>query len=394
MTTQETLGIFDQYVIPNYGRSPIVFVKGEGSRLYDADGKAYLDLFPGWGVNILGHCHPKVVAAIREQAGRLLHVANNFYTEPQGELAELISERSFGGQSFFCNSGAEAVEAAIKLARISTPKGKYKIITMENSFHGRTLTAITATAQPKYHKGFEPLPRGFAYVPFNDLGAVESAIDDETCAVMFEVVQGEGGINIADRQYVGAIRELCNRHGMLLIFDEVQTGVGRTGEWFGHRWICVEPDIITMAKGLGGGVAIGGIEAKKEVAKALVPGTHASTFGGNPLAAAAGCATFRASEEEGLLENVKKQSRFMEQRLNELKDRFPFIREVRVAGMMIGIDLDRSGADIVGRALEKGLNINCTHDTVLRMLPALNVTRAELEEGISILVAALEEEEE
>jgi len=394
MTTQETLGIFDQYVIPNYGRSPIVFVKGEGSRLYDADGKAYLDLFPGWGVNILGHCHPKVVAAIREQAGRLLHVANNFYTEPQGELAELISERSFGGQSFFCNSGAEAVEAAIKLARISTPKGKYKIITMENSFHGRTLTAITATAQPKYHKGFEPLPRGFAYVPFNDLGAVESAIDDETCAVMFEVVQGEGGINIADRQYVGAIRELCNRHGMLLIFDEVQTGVGRTGEWFGHRWIGVEPDIITMAKGLGGGVAIGGIEAKKEVAKALVPGTHASTFGGNPLAAAAGCATFRAIEEEGLLENVKKQSRFMEQRLNELKDRFPFIREVRVAGMMIGIDLDRSGADIVGRALEKGLNINCTHDTVLRMLPALNVTRAELEEGISILVAALEEEEE
>jgi len=392
MTTQETLGIFDRCVIPNYGRSPVVFVRGEGSRLYDADGKAYLDLFPGWGVNILGHCHPKVVAAIREQAGKLLHVANNFYTEPQGELAELISDRSFGGQSFFCNSGAEAVEAAIKLARISTPEGRYKIVTMENSFHGRTLTAITATAQPKYHKGFEPLPRGFTYVPFNDLAAVEGGIDDETCAVMFEVVQGEGGVNIADRECVEAIRELCNRHGMLLIFDEVQTGVGRTGEWFGHRWIGVEPDIITMAKGLGGGVAIGGIEAKKEVAKALVPGTHASTFGGNPLAAAAGCATFRAIEEEGLLENVRKQSAFIEQRLTEFKDQFPFIREVRVVGMMIGVDLDRSGADIVSRALEKGLNINCTHKTVLRMLPALNVTRAELEEGISILVEALEGE--
>ena len=393
MTTQETLGVFDRYVIPNYGRSPVVFVKGEGSRLYDADGKAYLDLFPGWGVNILGHCHPKVVAAIREQAGRLLHVANNFYTEPQGELAKLIGERSFGGQSFFCNSGAEAVETAIKLARISTPEGKYKIVTMENSFHGRTLTAITATAQPKYHKGFEPLPRGFVYVPFNDLSAVEGALDNETCAVMFEVVQGEGGINIADREYVRAIRDLCDRNGALLILDEVQTGVGRTGEWFGHTWIGVEPDIITMAKGLGGGVAIGAIEAKREVAKALVPGSHASTFGGNPLAAAAGCATFRTIEEEGLLENVKVQSAFVEQRLIELAERFPFIREVRVVGMMMGMDLDRNGSGVVKRALEKGLIINCTHDTVLRMLPALNVTRDELEEGIAILVDALEEEE-
>lgn len=392
MTTQETLGVFDQYVIPNYGRAPIVFVKGEGSRLYDADGKAYVDLFPGWGVNILGHCHAKVVAAIREQAGKLLHVPNNFYNEPQGELAKLIGERSFGGQSFFCNSGAEAVEAAIKLARIWSPEKKHKIVTMENSFHGRTLTAITATAQPKYHKGFEPLPPGFAYVPFNDLAAVEGAIDDETCAVMFEVIQGEGGINIADGEYVRAIRDLCDRKGLLLIFDEVQTGVGRTGEWFGHSWIGVEPDIITMAKGLGGGVAIGAIEAKEEVAKALVPGKHASTFGGNPLAAAAGCATFRTIEEDGLLENVKTQSAFVERRFVELAERFPFVREIRVVGMMIGMDLDRGGAGIVSRALEKGLIINCTHDTVLRMLPALNVTRTELEEGISILVEALEEE--
>ena len=392
MATQETIALFDRYVIPNYGRLPVVFVRGEGSRLVDADGKAYLDLFPGWGVNILGHCHPRVVAAVREQAGKLLHVANNFYNEPQGELAKLVSERSFGGQCFFCNSGAEAVEAAIKLARKHGAPDRYKFITMEDSFHGRTMAAMTATAQPKYHEGFKPLVGGFGYVPFNDLAAVESAMDEHTCAVMLEVVQGEGGINIARREYVEGLRALCDRMGALLIFDEVQTCVGRTGEWFGHRYVGVEPDIITMAKGLGGGVAIGGIEARAEIAKALTPGSHASTYGGNPLVAAAGCATFRAIEEDGLLDNVRSQSAWIKEAFEKLAARLPFIKEVRVAGMMIGVELDRDGAHIPKRALEKGLLINCTHSSVLRLLPALNVTRAELEEGLSILTDILEEE--
>ena len=394
MTTQETIQLYDRYVIANYGRKPIVIVRGEGSRIYDADGKSYLDLFPGWGTNILGHCHPKVVKAIREQAGKLIHVPNvPFYSEPQGELAKLVSDRSFGGQCFFCNSGAEAIEASLKLARIySAPRKRFKFVTMEDSFHGRTMAAVTATAQPKYHEGFKPLVGGFDYVPFNDLGAVEDAIDDQTCAVMLEVVQGEGGVNIADRAYLRGLRDLCDRNGVLLIFDEVQTCVGRTGEWFGHVYFDVEPDIIAMAKGLGAGVAIGGIEAKAEIAKALVPGTHASTYGGNPLAAAAGCATFRTIEEEGLLEHVKGESAFLRQELATLQGRFSFIKEVRIAGMMIGIELDREGAEIAGRALAKGLVINCTHVSVLRLLPALNVTRAELDEGLSILVNVLEEE--
>ncbi|MFH0965891.1 MAG: aspartate aminotransferase family protein [Planctomycetota bacterium] len=393
MTTRETIELFQRYVVPNYGRVGVVFVRGEGSRLWDADGKRYLDLFPGWGVNLLGHCHPRVVEALRRQAGELLHVANTFYSEPQGKLAKLISERSFGGQCFFCNSGAEAVEAAIKLARKHSAPDRYKIVTMENSFHGRTLGAVSATAQAKYHEGFQPIVGGFVYARYNDLGAAEAAVDAETCAVMLEVVQGEGGINIADKGYLRGLRELADRKGALLIFDEVQTGVGRTGEWFGHVRAGVEPDILTLAKGLGGGVAIGAMEAKAEIAKALVPGSHASTFGGNPLAAAAACATFEAIEEEGMLANVRNQAVYVEAALRRLAREFPFIREVRVAGMMIGVELDRKGGPIVERALARGLIINCTHDTVLRLLPALNVTREELDEGLSILKDVLEEEE-
>jgi len=393
MTKKETLELFERYVIPNYTRIPVVFVRGDGAWLWDADGKRYLDLFPGGGVNGIEHCHARVVAAIREQAGQLLHVANNYYMEPQGRLAKIISDRSFGGQCFFCNSGAEAVEAAIKLARLHTPPEKYKIITMRNSFHGRTLAAITATAQPKYQEGFGPLPQGFVYVPFNDLDAVANVIDDATCAVMVEPVQGEGGINIPSPDYLSGLRRLCTERGLLLILDEVQTGVGRTGKWFAHQHYGVTPDIMTMAKALGGGTAIGGIEATPEVAKSLVPGKHASTFGGNPLACAAAIATFEAIEEEGLLENAARMGDYACGRFEELSAKFAFIKDVRVLGMMMGIELDRPGADIVKRCLDAGLLINCTHDTVLRMLPPMTTTKEQIDEGVRVLSEVMATEE-
>ncbi|MBN2269257.1 MAG: aminotransferase class III-fold pyridoxal phosphate-dependent enzyme, partial [Sedimentisphaerales bacterium] len=294
MTTQETMELFDKYVIANYGRLPRVIVRGEGCYLYDAEGNKILDMFPGWAVSGTGHCHPRVVEALRRQAGELLHIDNTFYSEPQGQLARLLSERAFGGKCFFCNSGAEANEAAMKLARLYTAKEKYKFITAEGSFHGRTFATVTATAQPKYHEGFMPLLPGFVYIPFNDVPALESAFSDEVAAVMVEPIQGEGGINVATEQFLGAIRDLCDQKGAVMILDEVQTGIGRTGKWFGYQHFDVEPDIITMAKALGGGVAIGAMMAKPELAAVLTPGRHASTFGGNCLACAAGIAVIEA----------------------------------------------------------------------------------------------------
>ena len=390
MTTQETIDQFAKYVIANYGRSPIVAVRGEGSWLWDAEGKRYLDLFPGWGVNGIGHCHPRVVAAIREQAGKLLHVANvPFYIEPQGRLAQLISERSFGGQCFFCNSGAEANEAAIKLARRHTEPARYKIITTYNSFHGRTLTTVAATAQAKYHAGFQPLPPGFVHVPYDDADVVAKVCDDETCAVMVEPIQGEGGVNVPCDDYLAALRRLCDERGVLLIFDEVQTGCGRTGKWFGHQHWGVEPDMMTLAKALGGGLAIGAMAAKPEVAKSLVPGTHASTFGGNPIACTGGIAAFEAIEEEGLLENALRIEEQFKARFAALMEKVGFIREVRGKGCMIGVELDRLGSDIVAQCMEQGLLLNCTHGTVLRFLPSMAATEAEIAEGLDILERVL-----
>jgi acetylornithine/N-succinyldiaminopimelate aminotransferase len=391
MKTAETIALYEKYVIGNYGRLPVVIVRGEGSRIWDADGKEYLDLFPGWGVNGIGHCHPKVAEAVRRQVGRLMHIPNNFYSEEQGLLAKAISERSFGGKCFFCNSGAEAVEAAIKLARKATPAGKYKIVTMHNSFHGRTLAAITATAQPKYHAGFEPMPAGFKYVPYSDIDALEKAIDDETAGVMFELIQGEGGINISTPEFVKAARELCDKKGLVLIFDEVQTCMGRTGKWFGHLNYGVAPDIMTMAKALGGGMAIGGIEASPKIAAALTPGSHASTFGGNSLAAAAALATFEAIDEEKLLDNTVKMGKQFRKALDGFAVKYPFVKEVRSKGLMLGMELTIPGAAIVAKCLERGLNINCTHDTVLRMLPAMNITKAEADKGMAILGGVLAE---
>jgi acetylornithine/N-succinyldiaminopimelate aminotransferase len=378
--------LFDDNVIANYARNPVAFVRGDGSYVWDSEGNRYVDLMPGWGTTTIGHCHPKVVSAIREQAAALIHVDNTFYNVPQGLAAEQISKHSFGGRCFMCNSGAEAVEAAIKLARLhGEKKGRFKIITMKNSFHGRTFGAITATGQEKYHKGYLPLLPGFAYVPYNDLDAVHQAVDNETCAVMLEPIQGEGGINVADEDYLRGLRELCDSEDMLLILDEVQTCMGRTGYWFGYQYYGVEPDIMALAKALAGGVAVGAMVARGEVAQSLVPGTHASTFGGNPLACAAVLATFQAIEEENMLDMCRDSSRYVFDRFDALARKCSIIREVRGRGLMVGIELHRPGTAIFDYCLKNLVRINCTHETVLRLLPALNVPREALRDGLDVV---------
>ncbi len=391
MQTSDVINQFENYVIANYGRLPFVIEKGKGSLIWDLDGNEYLDMFPGWAVSGIGHCHDKVVKAIQDQAAQLIHMDNTFYNRQQGQLAQLISERAFGGKTFFCNSGAESVEAAIKLARRHTAKGKYKIISAEGGFHGRTIGAITATAQPKYHQGFLPLLPGFVYVPFNDVEAITNAFDDEVAAVIIEPIQGEGGVRPASKEYLQTIRQLCDQHDALAIWDEVQCGMGRTGKWFAHQHHDTVPDIMTMAKALGGGVAIGAMTANTEVAASLVPGTHASTFGGNPLACAAAIAAFEAIEEENLLENTVEMGAYVSQLLNRLKEKHTCIDEIRGTGLMIGVELNEPGSEIVNKCWENGLRINCTQDTVIRFMPAMNVTAKMLDKAVDILDKAITE---
>ena len=392
-TTEEIIKLYDDYVIPNYIRNPIVQVKGDGVYIWDTNGKRYLDLFSGWAVSNLGHCHPKVVKAIQDQAALLQHAPNIYYTIPQGELAKRISENSFGGQCFFCNSGAEANEAAIKLARIHyEEKGKFKIITMNDSFHGRTLATLTATGQPKYHRGFAPLVTGFEYAPFNNLAQVEKLIDNETCAIMLETVQGEGGINIPSQDFVKGIRDLCDSNDLLLILDEVQCGMGRTGKYFAYQHYGIEPDIMTLAKALGGAISIGAMTAKKDIAKSLVPGTHASTFGGNPLACAAGVAVFDTIKNENMLENVNKMGNYAREQLDKLAEECEVIKEVRSLGLMIGVELIKPASEIVKKCMEAGLFLNCTHENVIRIMPQLNVRKEHLDDGFNILKQILKSE--
>ena len=393
MITHQIIDIFDKYVIANYGRLPRVITKGEGCYLYDADGNKILDMFPGWAVSAIGHCHPKVVEALRKQAGELLHIDNTFYSEPQGQLANLLSERAFGGKCFFCNSGAEAVEAALKLARLHTSQEKYKFITAEGSFHGRTFAAMTATAQPKHHEGLLPLLPGFVYVPFNDVEALEKAFSDEVAAVMVEPIQGEGGINLGNPEYLRVIRRLCDENGAVLIFDEVTTGIGRTGKWFAYQHYDVEPDIMTMAKALGGGTAIGAMMAKEEVAASLVPGKHASTFGGNALVCAAGVAVIEAIEQDNLLENANQLGQYTMDKLQQLQQKHSVIDSVRGVGLMIGVQLSSPGAAIVDKCLENGLRINCTQGTVLRFIPPMIATKEHIDKAIEILDGVLSEAE-
>jgi predicted acetylornithine/succinylornithine family transaminase len=381
-----TLDLYQRYVIANYTRYPVCLVRGEGSRVWDDTGNRYLDFFPGWGCDLLGHCPPRVVAAVQEQAAKLIHVPNTWYTEPQGKLAEaLVTRAGWDGRAFFCNSGAEANEAAIKLARLNGKPGRYKIVTMLNSFHGRTMGALSATGQPKYHQGLEPLVPGFVYAPFGDLGAATSLVDSETCAILIEPIQGEGGINVPPAGYLEGLRALADKHQLMLIFDEVQSGMGRTGKWYAHQHWKVQPDAVTLAKALAGGVACGGLLARPEFAEKLRPGTHAATFGGNPLACAAALATIETIEKDGLLERAEAIGKYFQTRFEALRSRCPLIREIRAKGAMIGIELTVDGAPVVKGCLERRLLVNCTHTTVVRLLPALTLTDAELEEGCSIL---------
>src|SRR3954453_3283442 len=385
-----TLEQYQRFVIANYTRYPVCLVRGEGSHVWDDEGNRYLDFFPGWGCGLLGHCPPRVVDAVCEQVGRLIHVPNTWYTEAQGRLAQALGERTgWDGRCFFCNSGTEAVEAAIKLARLNGKPGRYKIVSMLNSFHGRTLGALSATGQPKYHQGLEPLLPGFRYAPFGDLDAAARLIDSETCAILVEPIQGEGGINLPPPGYLEGLRELADRHGLLLLFDEVQSGMGRTGRWFAHQHGGVRPDAITLAKALAGGVAMGGLIARPEVAEKLRPGTHAATFGGNPIACVAALAAIEMIEADGLLARAGQIGAAFRKRFEALKPRCPWVQEVRVKGAMVGVELSADGAGVVDQCLRRRLLINCPHGTVLRLLPALTLTDAELEEGCAILEEVL-----
>ena len=388
-STDQIIDLFKQYVVPNYGRYPVCLVRGEGSYVWDGEGNRYLDFFPGWGCNLLGHCPEPVVRAVQEQAATLIHVPNTWYTEAQGLWAKALSERSFGGQAFFCNSGTEANEAAIKLARLHTPKQRYKIITFEGGFHGRTLGATAATAQPKYHEGLGPLMAGFVYAPFGDLEAVKRLIDHETAAILIEPVQGEGGINLPPQGFLQGLRDLCDENELLLMFDEVQTGCGRTGKWFAYQHYDVVPDVMTLAKAVCGGVAGGALLTRPEIAPSLRPGMHAATFGGNPLAARAGVACIEMIENDNLLQHAQRISNLFRQRLTELKSECEIIREVRILGLMIGVELAIEGKPAVQACLEQKLLINCTHTTVLRLLPAMNLSEEQVHQGCDILADVL-----
>ncbi len=390
-TSAQTVEQFSKYVIGNYTRYPVSLTRGEGSLVWDAEGNRYIDFFPGWGCNLIGHCPPRVVEAVRDQVGQLIHVPNTWYMEAQGQLAEALSKRTdFNGKSFFCNSGAEANEAAIKLARLNGAERKrYKIIAFLDSFHGRTMGALSATGQPKYHAGVQPMLAGFRHAPFGDVSAVERLIDDETIGVMVEPIQGEGGVNVAPTGFLEELRKLCDDRGLLLILDEVQSGMGRTGKWYAHQHWNIKPDIITLAKAVAGGVALGGMVAKPEVAEKLVPGTHAATFGGNPIACRAALATIETIEKDKLLERAGVLEKKFRERFEALKSRCPLIREVRAKGAMIGIELTGPGADIVKRCLERRLLVNCTHQTVIRLLPALNLPDELFDEGCGILEEAI-----
>jgi acetylornithine aminotransferase len=377
MDTKTLIADSQRYIANTYSRYPLVLVRGQGCKVWSSDGREYLDFVAGLAVCNLGHCHPKVVQAIHDQSRKLIHVSNFYHIEPQIELAKLLCQNSFADRVFFCNSGAEANEAAMKLAKKyakDTGRGdRFEIITMERSFHGRTMATMSATGQEKIQKGFDPLVPGFKYVSFNDMEAVLRAVTPHTCAIMVEPIQGEGGVNCPSDGYLRDLRQLCQQKGILLIFDEVQVGMGRTGKLFAHEHDGVYPDVMTLAKSLAGGVPIGAMLATEEVAKSFTPGTHASTFGGNPLATAAGLAAVSALLEDGLLENCRRVGNHFLKRLMDLKGKYPFIGEVRGKGLIIGVELGFDGSN------------------VLRFLPPLIVTPGEVDRLIGALDGILAE---
>lgn len=393
MNKQDVFAIDKAHYMPVFARYPMVISHGEGAYVTDTDGNRYLDFFAGIAVNALGHAHPNLVKAVAEQAAKVIHCSNLYYTEVQAQLIEKLAALSGLDKVFLANSGAEANEGALKLARKygkTIADDKYEIITANHCFHGRTLMTLTATAQPKYQAGYEPLPQGFTYIDYNDIAALENAISDKTCAVVLEPIQGEGGVNVPADDYLQKVRALCDKYGALLIFDEVQTGIGRTGKMFAYEHFGIKPDIVTLAKGLAGGVPIGAFLATDKVASAFHPGDHGSTFGGNPLACAASKAVLDTIFEDDLLDNVNEVGAYLMDAIRALGEKYPtIIRSVRGKGFMVGIELTREGREIVQACLDAKLIINCTAGNVLRLVPSLTIGKQQVDEMITILDAVL-----
>lgn len=385
MNNAEIIGKSSKLFINTYSRYPVAMVEGSGCRLKDADGREFLDFLAGIAVCSLGHCHPAVTEAICEQAGKLLHVSNLYHTVPQTELAELLVDNSFADRIFMCNSGAEANEAAFKLARKHGGKGRYEIISLEGSFHGRTLAAVTATGQPKFHAGFEPMVEGFVHAPFGDIAALEKLISAKTCAILCEPLQGEGGVRPLAKEYLAAIRQLCDRHKLLLIFDEVQVGMGRTGTLFAYEQFGVTPDIITLAKALANGMPIGAMLTSEEIAASFGPGSHASTFGGNPVVCAAGVVVLETMLTEGFLVEVKAKGDYLAAKLDVLAKRYPRIAVGcrgmgLIQGLILAPEYIQQGTDIVNSLFEEGILANFAGNVALRFLPPLVVSREEIDQ--------------
>jgi len=396
--SQQVRSTAAEVLMPNYGTRDITLVRGDGARVWDADGREYLDLLAGISVCNLGHCHPAVVEAITRQAGSFMHCSNLYLIPQQVELARRLTELCFADRCFFANSGAEVNEGAIKLARLYSKKkhgeNRYEIITVRNSFHGRTLATLTATGQEKVQKGFEPLPVGFKYALLNDIESVRAQMSDMTCAVMLEPVQGEGGVIPATREFLQALREECDKRKLLLIFDEIQCGMGRCGKTFAHQALGVEPDIMTLAKALGNGFPIGALLARGEVAEVLEPGTHGSTFGGNPLACAVACAVLDTMGKEGIPARADQMGAYFREALQRELSGLPTVREVRGLGLMVGIELTHPGADVVKLCAEQGVLLNCTMGNVLRLLPPLTISEEQCEYGARVIAAVLRAEAE
>jgi len=372
-----------KYIANTYNRYPIVATKGEGCWIWDLDGRRYLDFLAGIAVCNLGHVRKEVLDGLVAQAQKLFHISNLFYMEPQVKAAEILVDNSFGDKVFFCNSGAEANEAAIKLARRYSwkkyGKERFEIIVMDNSFHGRTLCTLSATGQKKFWEGFDPLMEGFTYLPFNDIGALQKTISKKTCAVMLELIQAEGGIYVADKEYIRALRALTKEKDILLILDEVQTGIGRTGKLFAYEHFEIEPDLMTLAKALGNGFPVGALVGTDAAMEAFEPGTHASTFGGNPLAAASVYATLNTVLGEGILKNSTEMGKYLHKHLVSLKKKYSFVTDVRGMGLIWGIELSIDGDAVQREFLKEGVILNCTKGTILRLVPPLIVGTEELD---------------
>ena len=389
MQKQQVVDLDKKYFMPVFNRYQVVLSHGEGPYVYDTDGKKYIDFLAGIAVNVLGHSHPALVKAVADQAAKLIHTSNLYYTEPQVLLIQKLAQMTGMDKVFVCNSGAEANEGAIKLVRKYGKKlhpDKIEIVTAEHSFHGRTLATLTATGQPKYQEGYEPLPGGFRYAPYDDMKALEAAVSEKTCAVMIEPVQGEGGVHVPQDGYLKFARELCDKHGALLLFDEIQTGMGRTGTFLAWQGLGVKPDVLTLAKGLAGGVPIGAFLSTDKVAAAFGPGDHGSTFGGNPLACASALAVLDVIEKEKLAQNAKIIGSYLQESLRKLQHKYPgLILNVRGMGLMVGAELSKPGREVVDQCMAQGAFINCTAGNVLRFVPPLNINKAHVDEVIAIV---------